>query len=95
MTEGKKSYQCPKCGEVGTLWEAVTVPGWRSIDQHLDPTGDRDIDWYDAERDSWASPEMGCGECGWEGTRSELSAIGIDGKPLPVIHPNQLAIEET
>jgi hypothetical protein len=92
MAEGKKSYQCPACSRPGTLWEAVMVPGWRSINQHLDPEGDRDIDWPDAE--PWGRDcEIGCVACGWEGSVAELVAIGIDGKPLPVVHPEQTVIE--
>lgn len=96
MTEaGKKSYQCPKCGQLETLWEAVTVPGWRSINKHLEPEGDREVVWSDAEFDGWASAEVGCVACSWEGSRIELVAVGIDGNPLPIIHPSQMNLEES
>lgn len=92
--ETKQRYQCPKCGLLDTLWEAVVVQGWRSINARLEPEGERDVDWYHAEKDDWASPAVGCGECQWEGERTELVKIGIDGEPLRVVHPDQLEIEE-
>lgn len=85
--------RCPKCGRADNLWEAVSVPGWRSIDEFQKPGRDRDVDWGDAEADGWASPSVGCGECGWEGERDGFERIGTDGEPLVPVHPAQLDIE--
>jgi hypothetical protein len=86
-------YLCPKCHSSNGLWEGVEVPGWRSIDEHLQPSGqsilDRGTDWTSVTQ----TGEVGCGECGWEGLRRDLLKIGFDGEPLPVLHPQQLAIE--
>jgi hypothetical protein len=48
-----------------------------------------DVDWLNAV----TTGEYGCGECQWEGMRRELEALGIDGEPLPVIHPGQIRME--
>lgn len=92
-----RPHHCPHCHARDGLWEPVMVQGWRSIDEYLVPTtgqgiNDCDIDWGTAERDTWASMEVGCGECGWEGMRSQLQILGIDGKPLPTVHPQQMEI---
>lgn len=87
-------YECPRCGKSVSLWEGVTVSGWRSIDDQLKPcsaTGlDRDVDWYDAEPDG----TVGCAECGWEGNRLRKIVLGIDGQPLPEQIPGQITIDE-
>lgn len=92
MTDtAERSHRCPSCKKDDGLWEGVTVPGWRSIDAHLTPatsSGDRDTDWSNAERDG----TVGC-SCGWEGTREGLEVVGLDGEPLPAVHPNQLELE--
>jgi hypothetical protein len=93
----RNRHRCPHCHKSINLWEAVTVQGWRSIDEYLDAApdpgrDDRDVDWSTAEQDGWASPEVGCGECVWDGQRDQLQAIGIDGEPLPTVHPQQMEI---
>lgn len=44
-----KVYQCPQCGRSDGLWEGVDVPGWRTVNEKLEPvrsgSPDRDIDW--------------------------------------------------
>lgn len=90
MSESR--HVCPSCMEGDGLWESVIVQGWRSIDEHLQPEGERDIDWSTAESDGWASPEVGC-SCGWDGARRELVAMGIDDLPLRRLHPDQMEIE--
>lgn len=87
----KRRYACPACLSGDGLWEAVVVSGWRSINTLLEPAGDRDVDWFDVELDFTARPEVGC-SCGWEGSRIEFVQIGIDGKPLPTVHPSQMKI---
>lgn len=92
MTEGKNRYRCPKCASGTNLYEDVYVPGWRSVDENLDVlTGpsDRDADWWQAESEG----TFGCGDCEWTGRRDQLAKVGIDGNPLPFIHPQQMAIE--
>jgi len=77
------TYSCPNCRRDDGLWEAVEVPGWRSIDAHGNPTRlQREVDWSYAE----PTAEVGCAECSWEGLRSELLR---DGVPLPSVHPRQ------
>ncbi len=73
---------CPDCRESDGLWRGVTIEGWQSLDATLKPTGERDVEWSTAEPDG----TLGC-SCGWEG--SELATLGIDGEPLPEIHPAQ------
>jgi hypothetical protein len=96
MADESRPYRCPKCHEADGFWEPVIFQGWRSLDAHLKPvpyggTGDRDVDWSTAERDTWASMELGC-SCGWEGMRDELEVLGIDGNPLQAVHPDQMEI---
>lgn len=96
-----KVYQCPQCGRSDGLWEGVDVPGWRTVNEKLEPvrsgSPDRDIDWDRAEGDG----DYGCSHCNWEGRKSfgenyvvhpptlvELD-IGIDGQPLPLIADGQ------
>lgn len=86
--------RCPKCRKGDELWEPVMVQGWRTIDEYLKPDGrDQDADWMHVERDTWASPEVGCA-CGWEGGRDELEVLGIDGEPLPEQVPGQMSISD-
>lgn len=96
--EAKRRYRCPKCGREGSLYENVTVQGWRSIDATLEPVGpghnDRDVEWDTAEPDAYADFEVGCSECEWQGARNKLEAIGIDGEPLPEVHADQLSLSD-
>lgn len=64
------------------------VDGWRSIDETLRPTGQREVEWYDVQSEGMG----GCSECNWEGALSQLEAIGLDGEPLPEIHPDQMTL---
>lgn len=73
------------------LWESMIVPGWRAMDEYLEPASDRDVDWCKAERDTWDRIEVGC-SCGWEGLRQELQPIGIDGQPLQAVHQDQMEL---
>lgn len=94
-TEEKPRYCCPDCKKEIGLWESVLVQGWRGINAYLEPDGERDVDWNYAETDEMASRQVGCGECGWEGLRDELELagrVGLDGKPLAIVHPDQMEI---
>lgn len=87
-TPGRR-FRCPECHESDHLWQNVSFSGWEEIDAHLQPTGTREAnDWDIVEREQ----DGGC-TCGWEGSFSSLEAVGIDGEPLPLIHPHQTAIE--
>lgn len=83
------SYVCPKCLNDHGLWRGVDVPGWESIDGNLKPLTrgslDREAHWSNAEADG----TYGCGECNWEGGKADLVRLGLDGLPLPKIHPGQ------
>jgi hypothetical protein len=94
MTDTPKStYRCPKCKETDGFLEAVLVQGFRSLDKNLEPTdGEKDVDWDHVARDSGAFCEVGCGECGWDGARSELVKLELDGEPLPYVHPGQITL---
>jgi hypothetical protein len=70
------------------LWESVSIPGWRSVNDELEPVGDREAEWENATSDEF----FGCAECQWEGGRRQLENLGIDGEPLPVPIPGQLEI---
>lgn len=83
--EPRPRYRCPQCHESDGLWEGVDVPGWRGIDEQLQPHGQRDEDWTFAEPNG----DLGC-RCGWEGSVSGLERLGIDGEPLTPVHRNQL-----
>lgn len=77
-------HACPKCKSTDSLHEEVLVTGWRSIDSRLNPDGlSRDVDWGDVDHNGY-----GC-TCGWSGGKSSLVKLGIDGEPLPEIHPDQ------
>jgi hypothetical protein len=65
------------------------VSGWRGLDEHLEPTYERDADWHDVD----PMGNLGCRHCDWRGARDQLQPLGIDDQPLPVIHPAQLTIE--
>lgn len=82
-------YRCPRCQRQDGLWQAVDVPGWRAVDAHLAPMSPQGIDWYAATPNGG----FGCGECEWEGLKSDLERLGTDGEPLPAIHPRQLRID--
>lgn len=89
---------CPGCNKPDGLWEEVMVPGWQSCDAYIDSDGRRrtkaarrghparEVDWHAGVV---SEHDMGCSHCYWEGTRDELVQLGIDGKPLPVVHPGQ------
>ena len=83
------TYRCPKCHTDVSLWRDVELGGWESVDGQLEPTRkgspDREADWNNAE----PTGEYGCGECGWEGRKSELEKLGVDGEPLPPAIPGQ------
>lgn len=90
MTEKELPLRCPSCRESTGLWEEVEVLGWRGIDEHGHPSGDRDIDWGTAE----SLGAVGC-SCGWEGFRNNLEfVLGVDGEPLPDQIPGQLDLSE-
>lgn len=80
-------HACPKCGCDSGLYRRLEIPGWQRIDAFLKPHGLIETDDFDAE----PTGEFGCGECQWEGW--DLKNIGLDGEPLPFIHPNQMTIE--
>ena len=90
MSEAKQRHVCPKCQRGDRLWQGVTIQGWVDIDTYLEREGapETDFAWYDNEN------QYGCGECGWEGIKQGLTVHGLDDKPLPVIHPNQLRFGE-
>jgi len=82
------SYRCPECKSSDGLYEEVQVPGWRSVDEHLQPTGDRDVEWHDAE----PFGNYGC-SCGFGPYLiGRFEKIGVDGEPLPVVHPDQITL---
>lgn len=89
----KRRYRCPECHRSDGLWEGIEFlySGWRSVDERLEPGGAEDTgDLIDQN----ASGEIGCSKCDWRSwSRDSLEAIGINGEPLPVVHPNQLQIE--
>lgn len=82
-------YRCPKCERDDCLWRGVDVPGWQSVDAHLEPARigapDREAHWERALPDG----DYGCSDCGWEGRKQELIELGTDGEPLPAVHPRQ------
>jgi hypothetical protein len=62
------------------------VSGWQALDAEGKPTGRREVDWAVVEE----LDEGGCGECGWDGSLDQMQvALGVDGVPLPEIHPGQ------
>lgn len=84
-------HRCPNCKSSEHLWEGVLVEGWRAIDAELNPSSDHgvnDFDWRYAD----PTGNVGC-MCGWEGVKSSLEALGVDGEPLPAIHPDQQTLE--
>lgn len=83
----EKRHACPKCGRDDGLYRRMEVPGWQRVDPFLKKTGGIETEDFDAE----PTGEYGCGECQWEGFK--LETVGLDGEPLPFIHPNQLTIE--
>jgi hypothetical protein len=84
-------FVCPKCRTSNGLWRGVDVSGWQAIGDDLSPDSyrgrglDREVDWAHVVPDG----TYGCGECQWEGVRSELVRLGIDGMPLPEPNPAQ------
>jgi hypothetical protein len=88
-------YRCPECRESDGLWEAieVTVGGWRELDDKLEPKSAAEYDTCDVLAGPYTTGEVGCSKCDWRGRgQDSFEAIGIDGEPLPFIHPNQLEI---
>src|SRR5947207_7497524 len=88
-------YACPKCHRDSCLWRGVEVAGWQSVDSRLEPMGmmtslEREVYWDQASPDG----SYGCGECQWEGVKAQLIPMGIDGKPLPVVHAGQTTITD-
>jgi hypothetical protein len=85
------SYVCPKCRDDKGLWRGVVLTGWEAVGGDLTPRSfagrglEREVDWEAASADGM----YGCGECQWEGVRAELVRLGIDGEPLPAVHPAQ------
>lgn len=77
---------CPECLTADSLWRSVTVEGWQELDADLKPVKNGDVEWSTAEH-----LNFGCSECDWEG--SDLTTLGIDGRPLPEIHPHQQILE--
>jgi len=79
---------CPNCGRADGLWEGVMLSGYYELDEHLQRTSGAETDG------AYTTPsgEYGCAECGWTGTRGDITKLGIDGKPLPPVHPQQTRI---
>lgn len=82
------TWRCPNCHRDTALSIGVEVPGWQAVNSDLTTTGEREVDW------SYATPDGSahCGECDWEGLDRGphgLERLGLDGAPLPVIHPAQ------
>jgi hypothetical protein len=92
VAEGKSRYRCPKCGKGTNLYEDIYIPGWRSVNDHLEQMFGRDH-WDCDLMQADSEGTYGCGDCNWKGTKQSLTKVGLDGKPLPIIHPNQMAIE--
>jgi hypothetical protein len=72
----------------------MEVPGWEAVDGRLQTTYPRhgmyrDVEWSDAQ----PTGDYGCGECQWEGPQDELERLGVDGAPLPVLHPRQMRMD--
>lgn len=98
MADGRARLVCPKCDKPDGLWEECMVPGWQSMDAYLDENGrvrtepaqrgwpEREVDWNNGVVSEY---DCGCSHCGWEGRVDELVRLGLDGKPLPRIHPAQ------
>lgn len=87
------TVRCPNCQEDTTLYEVVEIEGWRALDKHGAPRGRAETDGLPVGR---PTGEVGCGECAWEGMRSELEGLDEDGEvvpPPPLIHPGQLRID--
>lgn len=85
----QQSYCCPECKDGDHLWEEVMASGWRGIDTHLKPTHERDTDWSIID----TMVNVGCSACDWRGQRRMLVVLGVDGEPLPEIHPLQQTLE--
>lgn len=87
MSDGR-ARRCPRCHESDGLWQEVTVDGWRAIDAYLKPTGTVESMGHVIS----VEQQGGC-SCGWEGSFRDLEIVGIDGEPLPTVHPDQLQID--
>lgn len=96
VSEAKRRHRCPACHKSDGLWEAteVTVGGWRGLDEYLEPNGESETDDFDVLSGPYPTGQVGCSQCDWRSwLRDDLEAVGIDGEPLPVVHPNQMQIE--
>ena len=86
-------FVCPRCGSGETLWEGITISGWRSIDEQKQPDGEKEATWDWVDSDGVA----GCGDCGWEGMLEglrETMPLGLDGEELPRPIEGQIEIDE-
>ena len=83
-------YRCPRCAKTVSLWEGAEQSGYYPVNDRLERTGGFESDgaYYNT------TGEFGCGECSWVGSRTDFEKLGIDGKPLPFIHPNQTILTE-
>lgn len=82
--------RCPSCEKSDGLWLDVELSGWRAINPDGSPGYEQDADWHFVTELSTG----GC-TCGWEGSKDEmrLPPLGLDGRPLPEIHPGQETID--
>lgn len=85
------SYVCPRCMNAKGLWRDIEVDGWEAVGDDLTPKSfkgrgpEREVSWEGAR----PVGTYGCGECQWEGGKGDLVRLGIDGEPLPEVHPGQ------
>lgn len=94
---------CPQCKSADGLWATASFEGWHSVDVVLEPIPTeaatrrvlkpvrRGSPYYEVtghEGYDLEAHEMGC-TCGWEGQVQQLLHLGLDGKALPEIHPEQ------
>ena len=83
-------YRCPQCHESTSLWQEISISGWQSLDEQLEPTGEREADWTFVEEEG----QYGCSQCDWAGRRDQIEKVGIDGNTLPFVHRGQLTFED-
>jgi hypothetical protein len=93
---GRRAH-CPGCYKTGSLYENVEVSGvgWRDLDDQLVKKGSvQEIEWDDPL--GGPTGEVGCGACGWEGSKKDVEWVhrGIDGVPIADPIPGQLTIDE-
>lgn len=86
-------YRCPRCRSDAGLWQGIEATAWRSVDEYLKPTGEHGVDPVELAS-AYTNGDVGCTTCGWEGITDQLERLGVDGKPLPEIHRQQLQLEQ-